>query len=80
MDQNQPNNAKQAAEPVRLLARGRVPKYPWYSMNIGDWFDIDPPMTPAKLIGTRRNAEQKSGRKFMCRTMKDGRVRVWRFE
>ena len=51
--------------------------YPWNDMAIGDSF-----LAPIRLrciTGCRLNAERRTGRKFICRTVEGG-TRVWRIK
>ena len=60
--------------PPRLNGGGYY-KYPWESMEIGDSFLATVTLSTMSSVANR--AAKRTGRKFSCRTTKDG-IRVWR--
>lgn len=61
---------------------GRTPKYPWRDMEVGQSFFIGCPNVERvriinSLTSCRRNAQMKTGFRFMMAQVPNG-VRVWR--
>ena len=55
---------------------GRVPKYPWREMEVGDSFFV-PGMTAASAAAGCLGAKKATGWTFRYRTV-DGGARIWR--
>lgn len=60
--------------------KGRVPRYPLRSMQVGDSFLVTDPSVSQTRLGSRlANFGKETGRKFAQRRTAEG-IRVWRVE
>lgn len=62
--------------PIPNDGRGRIPKYPWNEMEVGDSF-FAAGMTTKELGSSLVGARKRTGKNFTSRTVEGG-VRVWR--
>lgn len=59
-------------------SRGRLAKYPFREMEVGDSFHIPSPVFPRLVNSAAYNFGKKRGWKFAFRKQNDGTYRCWR--
>jgi hypothetical protein len=65
--------------PPRIFgANGRVAKYPWRSMRVGESFTAPADRLNSIKVLIHRNSKPPSKKRFTWRAAEDGSIRVWR--
>jgi hypothetical protein len=65
---------KGAPIPPKRVSAGRVPKYPFAGMEIGDAVDVD----SSNGVASARGHGKAYGKSFISRKKSDGTFRIWR--
>ena len=70
---------KEIPIPKKIGGNGRLSKYPYKDMDIGDSFFVEKQGVRGKAVQSGYHFARKHGKKFTARPVEGG-VRIWRVE